>query len=127
MLHLNYSLSDCGEPPNTDMGRSEPKTVLHFDNASPHMARFTIGYMNRNCLVRAPHPPFSPGLAFSDFYLFGKVKTALMGATFEDEDQFFQGVMDVLHRIPRDEFEALFHEWLARLDACVQRAGDYVE
>jgi hypothetical protein len=52
---------------------------------------------------------------------------ALMGATFEDEGQLFQGVVDILHRIPRDEPEAVFDEWLLRLDACIQRTGDYVE
>jgi histone-lysine N-methyltransferase SETMAR len=84
------------------------KMVLHFDNASPHTARSTIGYMNRNRLARASHLPFSPDLAPSDFYLFGKAKTAMMGTTFEDDNQLFQVVMDALHRIPRDELEAVF-------------------
>jgi hypothetical protein len=83
--------------------------------------------MNRSRLVRVPHPPLSPDLAPSDFSLFGKMNTVLMGATFEDADPLFQGVMDVLHRIPRDEVEAVFDEWLVRLGACIQRAGDYVE
>jgi hypothetical protein len=30
-------------------------------------------------MKRARHPPFSPDLALSDFYLCGKLKTALMG------------------------------------------------
>jgi hypothetical protein len=66
-------------------------------------------------------------MAPSDFYLFGEVRTALMEATFEDEDQLFQCVTDVLHRIPRDELESVFDQWLVRLEACIQRAGDYVE
>jgi hypothetical protein len=57
--------------------------------------------------VRDPHSPFSPDLAPSDFYLFGEVRTALMGAAFEGEDQLFQSVMDVVHRIPRDELEVV--------------------
>jgi hypothetical protein len=101
--------------------------VLHFDNASRHTARSIIKDMNRNHLVQGPHPSFSPNLSPSDFYLFGKVKTALMGVTLKDESQLFQCVMNVLHRIPRDELEAVFHEWLVRLDARMQRAGDYVE
>jgi hypothetical protein len=50
-----------------------------------------------------------------------------MGATFGDEDQLFQGVVYVLHRIPRDELEAVFDKWLVRLDASIRRAGDHVE
>jgi hypothetical protein len=49
-------------------------------------------------LTRAPHPAFSPDLAPSDFYLFGKLKTVLMGAAFAD-DELLQGVMEVLNRI----------------------------
>jgi histone-lysine N-methyltransferase SETMAR len=103
------------------------KMVLHFDNASPHTARLSSDYMNHNRLKRAPQPPFSPDLAPSDFYLFGKVKTALMGATFEDAEQLLQAVMAVLNGISRDELERVFEEWLVRLDACVQQGGDYVE
>jgi hypothetical protein len=62
------------------------KMVLHFDNASPDTARSPIGYMNRNRLVRALHPPFSSDLALLNFYMFGNVKMALMESTFEDED-----------------------------------------
>jgi hypothetical protein len=39
------------------------KIVLQFNTASPQTARSVIRYVNRDCLVRAPHPPFSPDLA----------------------------------------------------------------
>jgi hypothetical protein len=35
--------------------------------------------------------------------------------------------MGILNGITRDELESVFEEWLARLDECVQRGGDYVE
>jgi hypothetical protein len=35
--------------------------------------------------------------------------------------------MDVLYRIPCDGLEAVFDRWLLRLDACIQRTGDYAE
>jgi hypothetical protein len=76
------------------------KLMLHFVNAIPHTARSTIGYINPNRLVRTPHPLFSPNLVPLDFYLFVRMKTALMEVTFEDDDQLFQGVIEVLHRIP---------------------------
>jgi hypothetical protein len=40
---------------------------------------------------------------------------ALMGAAFAD-DELLQGVMEVLNEIPREELEAVFEEWLPRLD-----------
>jgi hypothetical protein len=40
-------------------------------------------------LVSSPHPPYSPDLAPSDFYLFGKVKNLLTGKKFASADDFF--------------------------------------
>jgi histone-lysine N-methyltransferase SETMAR len=101
--------------------------MLHFHNARVHTARDTIDFMRRNRIKRVPHPPFSPDLAPPDFHLFGKVKTALQGMIFEDENELLAGMTDVLMGIPREELEAVFDEWLLRLDACIQRQGDYVE
>jgi hypothetical protein len=50
-----------------------------------------------------------------------------MRAIFEHEGHLFQGVMDVFHRIPRDQLEAVFDEWLVGLEARIQRVGYYVE
>jgi hypothetical protein len=76
---------------------------------------------------RVPQPPFSPDLAPSDFYLFGKPKTTLMGSVFENEPELLDGIMRVLDRRTRDELESAFEEWVARLDVCIHRGGDYVE
>jgi hypothetical protein len=35
--------------------------------------------------------------------------------------------MSVLDRIMHDELESVFEEWVARLDVCIYRGGDYVE
>jgi histone-lysine N-methyltransferase SETMAR len=91
--------------------------VLHFDNAGAHITRLTTDYMNRNQLVRTPHPPFSPNLALSDFYLFDKVEMALMERMFNDENKLFQCVMDMLNDISRGELEAVVEERLVRFNA----------
>jgi hypothetical protein len=38
-----------------------------------------------------------------------------------------QGVVDLLNGIPRGELEAVFDQWLARLDMCIQQQGEYAE
>jgi hypothetical protein len=53
---------------------SHRKKIAHADNAGPHVAKCVTEYMDRNSLKRAPHPPYSPDLTSSDFYLFGYVK-----------------------------------------------------
>jgi hypothetical protein len=59
---------------------------------------------------RASQPPFSPDLAPSDFHLFGKLKTTLMGSVFENEQEPLDGFMRVLDRITGDELESVFDE-----------------
>jgi hypothetical protein len=49
----------------------------------------------------APRPPYSPGLAPSDFYLFGYVKRCHAGLSFEDVDQLLAAVEDVLEGIEK--------------------------
>jgi hypothetical protein len=60
----------------------------------------------------APHPPYSPDLAPSDFYLFGYVKRCLAGLSFEDADQLLATVEGVL-------------EWMDRLRKCIATNGEY--
>jgi histone-lysine N-methyltransferase SETMAR len=117
---------DANRPSHSAVDRGR-NLVLHFDNATVHTARCTQEFMRENRMRRAPHPPFSPDLAPSDFYLFGKVKTALRGQIFEEENELVAAVREVLATISRDELESVFADWLRRLDECVQKNGDYVE
>jgi hypothetical protein len=50
---------------------------LDLDNARPHTSQDSVEYIDRHRLVRVPHPPSSPDLAPSDFYLFGYLKGRL--------------------------------------------------
>jgi hypothetical protein len=49
-----------------------------------------------------------------------------MGAAFAD-DEPWQDMMEVLKGISQEELEAVFEEWLLRLDRRIQRRGEYVE
>jgi hypothetical protein len=96
------------------------RMMVHFDSATTHTAKCMIDCLRTNLLMRAPHPALSPDLAPWGFYLFGKLKMVLMGAAFVDDNEFLQGVMEVLNGISREEL-AVFEEWLLRLDSCIQQ------
>jgi hypothetical protein len=49
----------------------------------------------------APHPPYSPDLAPSDFYIFGYLKKCSAGLSFEDADQLRVAVEGVLEGIEK--------------------------
>jgi hypothetical protein len=51
--------------------------IIHADNARLHTARKTFKFCRENRLEMALHPPCSPDLTPSDFFLFGHVKYIL--------------------------------------------------
>ena len=59
---------------------------LHMDNSRPHLAFKELTELGMKILE---HPPYSPDLAPSDFFLFGFLKKLLKGQEFEDENQLF--------------------------------------
>jgi hypothetical protein len=76
---------------------------------------------------RASHLPFSPDLASSDFSLFEKLKNALMRTKFTDEPSLVDGVIWMSASISRGELEAVFAEWLVKLENWIQMVGGDVE
>jgi histone-lysine N-methyltransferase SETMAR len=103
------------------------RLTIYMDNATPHRSKQTTDFLSSLPLISAPHPPYSPDLAPSDFYLFGKVKHLLMGQKSESADEILQGIARILHSIPRGELDSVFKEWERRLERCITVDGDYVE
>jgi hypothetical protein len=75
-------------------------------------------------LKAAPHPPYSPDLAPSDFYLFGYAKGYLTGPLFEGADEFIEAVQGVLERIQKGTLQAVFLEGMDRLKKCIAGNGE---
>jgi hypothetical protein len=56
--------------------------IVLSDNVRRHIPSLTLEFLEQNSVKRAPHPPYSPDLAPSDFYLFGYVKQCLSSCAF---------------------------------------------
>jgi hypothetical protein len=76
-------------------------------------------------MEQAPHPPYSPDLAPSDFSLFGYLKDRLQ-QQFEDGDQLFDAVIALTWTIEKVTLQRAFLEWMERLRRCIDTNGDYV-
>ena len=50
------------------------EAILHHDNARPHTSRKTQYALEQLEFPTLPHPPYSPDLAPSDFFLFPPLK-----------------------------------------------------
>jgi hypothetical protein len=71
-----------------------------------------------------PHPPYSPDLAPSDFWLFSHVKTALVGQRFEDPEERLEAITEFLNEIQRSELEFAFSLWLEQVRWVLANTGD---
>jgi hypothetical protein len=65
-------------------------------------------------------------LASSDFFLFGYVKGKLMRYCAETPSEFLVRIRVILAEVPREILNAVFLEWMERLQKCVQVDGEYV-
>jgi hypothetical protein len=102
------------------------KLWVHSDNARPHTAKMSSDYIGLNRMKQAPHPPYLPDLAPSDFLVFGYVKGKLMGYRAETPSELLVRIRVILSEIPRETSNTVFLKWMERLQKCVQVDGEYV-
>jgi len=92
---------------------------LHIENAKPHNSKSSIQCLEDNKLKRLPHPPYSPDVAPSDFYLFGTVKHRLEGCMGETVEDLKENVSEILSTISEEELMAAFLNWMERLQQVI--------
>ena len=70
-----------------------------------------------------PHPPYSPGLAPYDFWLFPKLR----GCRYETIEEMKEAVMKVIDTLTQEDFHGAFQNLLERYNKCIAAGGDYFE
>jgi hypothetical protein len=73
------------------------------------------------------HPPYIPGVASSDYRLFGLLKEYLGGKTFRNNEDMIQNVHVWLHWQPKDFVLCDIRKLPDRWHNCIANQGDYVE
>ena len=113
--------------------RSKRKTggkrvALLQDNARPHTAKTTMETLWKLKWNLLTHPPYSPDLAPSDFYLFseGSNKTC-KACGFADNDAVIHTVREWIRRQPQAFFEKGIRMLPEGWKKCVDSGGEYVE
>ena len=102
------------------------KTKLHWDNARPHIAAKTLEQLAARNVILLPHPPYSPDVAPSDFFLFGYLKNCIEGMVFQDSDELVSTIWELLIAIPQETLDRVFIEWIVRLETVVANGGEYI-
>jgi hypothetical protein len=97
---------------------------LHFGNCRVYFSKVTEQFITDNHLGSVPHPPYSPNLAPSNFWLFGHVKTSLVGHTFDDPEQRLVAISEFLNEMQPPKVVAVFSHWVERVRWVLQNNGD---
>lgn len=96
---------------------------LHMDNARPHLV---YKKLNELGIKRLDHPPYSPDLAPSDFFLFGFLKKLLEGEEFNSANELFDRVTEILNGISKSILKSVYDEWMNRLLIVQESKGNYI-
>jgi [histone H3]-lysine36 N-dimethyltransferase SETMAR len=99
---------------------------LH-DNARPHTAGKTLEKLRQIGFTVLPHPPYSPDLAPSDFYLFSAMKSAIRGRNWNSEEEIRTALDAWIASKPRGFFADGIRKLPGRWQKCVSHHGDYFE
>ena len=109
----------------TSRGRGLNSVLFHWDNARPHTSIITKAKLEKLEAAVLPHPPYSPDLAPSDFYLFGNLKRQLKGNSFRDRDELMNKLINIMNTITMEERIMVFLEWIRRLHVVANSDGNY--
>ena len=80
---------------------------LHFNNAPSHRKTGVSEFCKKNKLFILPHPPYSPDLAPSDFFLFGYIKEKCEGVEFTSPDELIEFIENIFYTHTRTDFHSL--------------------
>ena len=95
---------------------------IHRDNAPVHNSILVTDYLTKMGIKTVPHPPYSPDLAPSDFWLFPK----LSGCRYETIDEMKETVTKVIDMLTQEDFHGAFQK-LLEWYKCIAAGGDYFE
>ena len=103
------------------------KVWLHLDNCRVHNSKQSIEKTEAAGFKRAPHLPYSPDIAPSDFFLFGYTKNKLKGSKFESADALLERIYEIFNQISLEKRKEVFEAWIKRCDYVITHKGNYYD
>lgn len=108
-------------------GLSKKKIFFHHDNAPAHTSKVSMEKIKKLHFELVPHPPYSPDLAPSDFFLFKNLKKFLAGQRFLSNSEVITSVAGYFADLDKFAYKNGIKDFEKRLIKCIQLVGDYVE
>jgi histone-lysine N-methyltransferase SETMAR len=97
-----------------------------MDNASCHNSFSTNTFIENSVFERIKYPPFSPDIAPSDYYLFGRLKQLLQGTEANSDEECKNHIKNALQKIPPQEFLKSLKVWKTKMEKIINSNGEYI-
>ena len=108
-------------------GKLTRGVLLLQDNALAHTSQFAMSAAIECGFEILSHPPYSPDIAPSDFYLFPKLKSQLRCTQYGSNE----GAIEAVNEYLGDQENAFYFEGTRKLEQrwakCMALKGDYIE
>ena len=101
--------------------------LLHHDNAPAHTSAISTAKLFDLRYEILPHPPYSPDLALSNYFLFLYMKTWLGGKRFLSNEEIIAVTNEYFEGFDKNYFLEGIKELEYRYNKCIHLKGDYVE
>lgn len=108
-------------------GKLTKGVLLLHDNAPVHKARTAASAMTSCRFEEIVHPPYSPDLAPSDYYLFPNLKKELRGRHFDSNESVRAAVNEHFTGKDKNYFFEGIEKLIQRCKKCIDVRGDYIE
>ena len=103
------------------------KVLFHQDNAPCHKSLKTMAKLHELGFELLPHPPYSPDLAPSDFFLFSDLKRMLAGKKFGSDAEVIAETEAYFEDKPKEYYKNGIAKLEGRYNRCIELKGNYVE
>lgn len=103
------------------------KVIFHQDNAPCHKSIKTMTKFNELGFQLLPHPPYSPDLAPSDYWLFADLKKMLQGKRFGSNEEVIAASEAYFESKDKSFYKHGIEKLEKRWNDCITLEGDYVD
>lgn len=108
-------------------GKLHQRILFHHDNAPAHSCKTSRAVLREFRWELLSHPPYSPDLASSDFFLFPKLKEQIKGVRWESIPEVKRAVLDWFRSKGPAFYRNGLERWRHRMEKCLELDGAYVE
>jgi transposase len=108
-------------------GKLKAGMLFLHDNAPVHMSAESQAAIRQCGFQQLNHPPYSPDLAPSDYFLFRVMKKFLWGKRFSSDEEVKEAVTTWFAEQSKDFFSRGIKSLQQKWAKCIELLGDYIE